>query len=89
MVFIFVSAAETCIDRVKERVARGGHKVPDADVARRFTRSLRNFWHAYRDIAEEWELFYNGGKTFMRVASGQKSRFLIAEEPLFESFWRS
>src|ERR1017187_3942550 len=30
------------IQRVRERVAQGGHDVPDADVRRRYTRSLTN-----------------------------------------------
>src|SRR5579862_3322370 len=86
VVFIFVGSPETCVERVKERVARGGHDVPAADVSRRFTRSLRNFWHTYRARASEWALFYNGGEEFVRVASSQQSGIFVADEALLRKF---
>jgi predicted ABC-type ATPase len=45
---IFLKSPESHIIRVAERVRGGGHHVPDDDVIRRFTRSLRNFWQLYR-----------------------------------------
>lgn len=49
ILFVYVASPEECIARIKERVARGGHFVPDADVVRRFGRSLDNFWNVYRE----------------------------------------
>ena len=40
--YICVDSPERSIQRVRERVAQGGHHVPDADVRRRYTRSLTN-----------------------------------------------
>jgi predicted ABC-type ATPase len=34
--------------RVAERVAHGGHNIPEADIDRRFPRSLHNLLHSYR-----------------------------------------
>lgn len=47
------------IRRVKLRVALGGHSVPDDVVRRRFTRSLSNFYHLYRPLANDWVVFDN------------------------------
>jgi len=59
--FVFVDSADTCIARIRTRVLKGGHSVPDGDVRRRFRRSLLNFWERYRLDADRWHLTYNGG----------------------------
>lgn len=45
--------------RVRKRVAKGGHDVPEADVKRRFDRSIRNFLQCYSPLAESWIIFDN------------------------------
>ena len=42
LIFVCVANADLSITRVKERVARGGHHVPDLDVRRRYTGSIQN-----------------------------------------------
>ncbi|MGO9838565.1 MAG: AAA family ATPase [Polyangiaceae bacterium] len=37
-----LSSSELHLARVRERVARGGHDIPETDVRRRYTRSLQN-----------------------------------------------
>lgn len=60
--FVYLDSAEACIWRIRARVQRGGHLVPDDDVRRRFRRSLVNFWERYRFDADAWYLTYNGGE---------------------------
>jgi len=40
--FVATDDVEINIERIRKRVADGGHSVPDADVARRYRRSLIN-----------------------------------------------
>jgi len=40
LVFIGIDSPERCVARVWHRAARGGHFVPDADVRRRYARSV-------------------------------------------------
>ena len=42
LVYICLGSPEQCIRRVRERVAQGGHDVPNDDVRRRYFRSLAN-----------------------------------------------
>ncbi len=42
LVFIGLGSPDRCITRIKNRVERGGHYVPDADVRRRYVRSIAN-----------------------------------------------
>jgi predicted ABC-type ATPase len=84
--FIFLDSSETSIARVKERVRRGGHDVPEDDIRRRFKRSARNFWHIYRQIADRWTVVYNAGGGFVDVAIGTQDEFMVSDEELFRSF---
>ncbi len=42
LIYVGVDNVQTSIERVAQRVASGGHNVPEADIRRRFTRSLAN-----------------------------------------------
>lgn len=56
ILYFAVRAPETCIVRVARRVAEGGHDVPEADLRRRFARSLDNL-PSYLALADIWRLF--------------------------------
>ena len=61
--FLWVPNVNFSLSRVRERVAEGGHDVPEADVRRRFERSIRNFLQHYRQLADMWTLFDNSYET--------------------------
>jgi len=44
--------------RVRARVALGGHDIPEADVRRRFFRSVANFEHLYRRTTDFWRVYH-------------------------------
>jgi len=54
--FLWLPNVELALSRIKNRVSRGGHNVPEADVRRRFDRSLKNFMERYRPLADSWFL---------------------------------
>lgn len=84
--FLFVDSADVCVARVAERVRKGGHNVPEVDIRRRFTRSIRNFWRIYRELADNWVLLYNGMTTLQDVAAGSREQVTIRAPELFSSF---
>ncbi len=86
IVFVFLESAQACINRVRERVQKGGHDVPVSDIARRFLRSKENFWSIYRDEADLWFLFYNSDVTFLLAALGEKNLYKILNEKAFGIF---
>lgn len=86
IVFIVLESPEQCVRRVRQRVEKGGHHVPEEDVVRRFHRSIRNFWTVYRPRADEWALFFNGGNRFHDVATGTGASSTIQDESLFDLF---
>lgn len=42
------------VRRIAQRVKMGGHSVPEADVKRRFARSLDHFLETYAPLADGW-----------------------------------
>lgn len=48
LIYVGVADVETNIDRVAQRVAQGGHSVPEEDIRRRYARSLANLPAALR-----------------------------------------
>lgn len=86
VIFTFVESSEICLERIRERVERGGHNVPEEDVRRRFSRSLANFWNLYRYQADLWYLFYNGEITFPLAAYGQDDQADPQNQEYFSLF---
>jgi predicted ABC-type ATPase len=56
--FLWLPDANESIARVRQRVKKGGHHVPSADIRRRYPRLLHNLIHLYLPIADEW-YFWN------------------------------
>ena len=86
IIYAFLENPQECIERIAIRVKNGGHHIPDEDVIRRFYRSKTNFWQHYKDIVDEWLLYYNGNQDTKRVALGNKKQFTVEETLLFELF---
>jgi predicted ABC-type ATPase len=87
ILFLFLESSEICLNRVQERVRRGGHDVPEEDVRRRFYRSLVNFWRLYKHQPDRWYLFYNAETKFRLVAFAQKDGTETKEEIVDEEFF--
>lgn len=90
IIYVFVGSPVDCIGRIQIRVKNGGHPVPDEDVVRRFGRSKHNFWNLYKDLAEHWVLYYNGGDDIVLVAKQDKGQQVeILAENLYTVFKRN
>jgi predicted ABC-type ATPase len=87
ILFVFLDNADMCIKRIEDRVAKGGHGVPDTDVIRRFIRGKNNFLDIIhsKDI-DQWTLYYNGGEKYIMVAQGKKDILEILNKDLYTAF---
>ena len=87
LLYTFVDNSKICIERIKVRVKNGGHPVPDEDVIRRYKRSISNFWNKYKNLADEWNLYYNGNDSSSIVAQQtSKDDIEILNENLYTLF---
>jgi predicted ABC-type ATPase len=88
IIFLFVDAPDILIERIHNRVAKGGHHIPDDDVKRRFWRGKENFIQSYKDFAHFWGLVYNTESGFIDVAEGQGGEIEIFDAVLYDKFMR-
>ncbi|HEV3457027.1 MAG TPA: AAA family ATPase [Thermoanaerobaculia bacterium] len=61
IVFLWLPSPEFALERVADRVRRGGHAVPELTVRRRFHAGLANFFSLYRPMSDTWRVFDNSG----------------------------
>jgi predicted ABC-type ATPase len=77
--YLWVPSAELVVSRVRERVVRGGHNVPEVDIRRRFERSLRNFLEDYRPLADRWLLFDASRAVPKMIATSRQGQLRVAD----------
>ncbi|MBS4050694.1 MAG: zeta toxin family protein [Methylomonas sp.] len=61
LVYLALPNAEMSRLRVAERVAHGGHNIAEADIARRFPRSLHNLLNVFAPKTDQTLCFMNSG----------------------------
>jgi len=89
VVFLWLASAELALARVAERVARGGHDVPEEVVRRRYRAGLRNLFSLYRPLATTWRVYDSGDFHAPRLmASGQSGRTFVRDEVLWSQIVR-
>lgn len=86
LVYSYLDNPVLCENRIKIRVLNGGHNIPKEDIIRRFYRSKENFWNVYKDLVDEWNLFYNGNSEYILVAQYINNDIVIFSENLYNDF---
>ncbi|MGB6595827.1 MAG: AAA family ATPase [Candidatus Acidiferrum sp.] len=87
--YLWVPSAELTLARIKERVLRGGHDVPEAIVRRRFGRSIRHFLGSYGRLADRWILLDNSGVAPREVATSWPGKLRVLDERLYNELLAS
>lgn len=57
LLFLELPSVELAIERGRQRVAQGGHDLPEQVIRRRLSRGLENFRTVYRSAVDSRELF--------------------------------
>lgn len=87
--YTWLADAEVAVSRVAQRVRSGGHNIPEADIRRRYGRSVRNFLEDYMPLADYWELYDNTNGDRRLVAMGDLTTRLVDFETDWERIVRS
>ena len=76
--YLYISLVEENVKRVKIRfLSKIGHDVPENDIIRRYSRSIKNFCKL-KDIVDNWEILVNNDE-FELVANDE----VIFDEEIF------
>ncbi|MCL2073091.1 MAG: zeta toxin family protein [Marinilabiliaceae bacterium] len=83
LLYFWLKTPQLAIERIKERVAAGGHNISDEIVIRRYHRGLYNFKNFYIQICDNWFLFDNTTNPFEIIAEGKKEKINVKHNILW------
>ena len=72
LLFFWLNSPELAIQRVAERVAKGGHNIPENVIRRRYVAGINNLFHLFMDEVDYWCIYDNSENPRCKVASGYK-----------------
>ncbi len=79
--YFWLNSSELAIERVRARVRRGGHSIPEDTVRQRYGRSIQNFWSIYRQEADSWFVYDNSEDQPVLLAASSRAEEPEVEEP--------
>ena len=71
LIYLYLDNPQINISRVEHRVLNGGHHVPKDDIIRRFYRSRVLFEKLYKNLVDDWVIYYNSGDIFEKIATDE------------------
>lgn len=71
LIYYWLDSVELAIERVKIRVAEGGHDIPTDTIIRRYYAGLKNFVDLYKDKVDYWMLIDNSKTEPELIAEGR------------------
>ena len=87
ILYFWLNSPEMAIQRVRDRVAAGGHNIPDHVVRRRYVMGLQYFFDTYSPICDKWILADNSKSPFTIVAEGTKKLKYIKDNEKYRLIW--
>ncbi len=77
--FLWIPNLEITRNRVRQRVTKGGHNIPDDVQQRRFHLGIRNLAELYRPFIHYWRLYDNTGERPHLVAEEENGHLRIVD----------
>lgn len=72
LLFFWLNSPELALQRVSERVAKGGHNIPEPIVRRRYVAGINNLFQLFMNEVDYWTIYDNSEYPAVQVASGGK-----------------
>lgn len=68
LIYIWLNTPELALQRVAERVQKGGHNIPADVVRRRYYKGIHNLFHLFMPICDTWIIADNSLGTLEPIA---------------------
>ena len=81
--YLWIPSVDLALARIKDRVEAGGHNVPEPDVRRRYSRSLRNLFLLYGPEMSTIHFFDNSGETPNLIFKEEAGKITVLNRPLY------
>ncbi|NDC41285.1 MAG: zeta toxin [Chitinophagia bacterium] len=73
ILYIWLPSPQMAIERVAQRVSKGGHNIPRDVIERRYYKGLHHFFHLFMPICDNWYLVDNAGEELQMIAFGRRN----------------
>jgi predicted ABC-type ATPase len=83
--YLWLPNVELAVRRVRQRVRKGGHSVPESDIRRRYQRSIDHLLHDYLPLANRWSIWDNEDSAPDLIADSANDDIVRATEILANS----
>ncbi|MDO4951464.1 MAG: zeta toxin family protein [Bacteroidales bacterium] len=77
LLYFWLKSPEQAIERVAERVSKGGHNIPRDIIVRRYYEGIENLFHIYMPIVDTWVLVDNSITPRSIIATGGMNQELM------------
>lgn len=90
LLYVWVRSPNIAVERVRARVASGGHTVAEQTIRRRFARSIKNLFHLYLPLAGAWEIIDNSmpGQPTIIAAGGVNEDMIVHDRTALKDLER-
>jgi len=84
LIFLWLTSPEFAIERVRSRVLKGGHNIPDDVIRRRYYKGLWNFVNLFMPLCNTWIVAENTESSPRSIAEGRGNEIdLITDHELW------
>ncbi len=84
LIYLWLQSPELAIQRVRDRVANGGHNIPEDVLRRRYKVGINYLFDTYMQLCDNWIIGDNTHPPFTVVAEGNRERTLIKDDVTFK-----
>lgn len=73
LLYFWLSSPELAMQRVAERVSKGGHDIPVSTIRRRYTAGINNLFKLFIPAVDYWAIYDNSGVERLKIVSGRSN----------------
>ena len=85
VLFFWLNSPELALLRIAERVAKGGHNIPEPIARRRYVAGINNLFNLFMNEVDYWTIYDNSEYPAAQVATGEKNDKTIIIESKFKT----
>ena len=85
LIYFWLKSPELAMQRVAERVAHGGHNIPQDVIVRRYSAGISNLFNLFMNEIDSWMIYDNSDNDRVEIAVGSKEISNITNFAKFET----
>ena len=89
LIYLWIPSIAVSLDRVRERVAHGGHHIPSEAIIRRYPKSVYNLLYVYSDLCTSTACFDNSGDTLKLIFKQNLLERSIVDSAIYKQLVRA